>query len=124
MATAIRLVGSAACILIGCCLLPDNIATAAPFPLLFVPVAPCRVIDTRPNSGLSGPFGGPHIPAGTTRDFPIPASTCEIPAGAQAYSFNVTVAPPGPLRFLSIWPTGYAQPNVSTLNSFGGQVVA
>ena len=89
--------------------------------LAFFPVTPCRVADTR--SG-SGPFGGPSMTAGSTRNFTIPQSTCGIPSGAQAYSLNVTAVPPAPLTYLSIWPAGQPQPVVSTLNSFDGQVVA
>jgi hypothetical protein len=37
---------------------------------------------------------------------------------------NVTVVPQGPLSYLTLWPTGQSQPFVSTLNSFGGIVVA
>jgi hypothetical protein len=37
---------------------------------------------------------------------------------------NVTVVPPGPLTYLTLWPDGQAQPNVSTLNSWLGEVVA
>jgi hypothetical protein len=83
-------------------------------PLRFVPLTPCRVADTRSSVG---PFGGPSISAGTSRDFPLPASACGIPAAAQAYSLNVTAVPHGPLGYLTIWPTGYSQPLVSTLNS-------
>jgi hypothetical protein len=43
---------------------------------------------------------------------------------AMAYSLNVTVVPDGYLGYLSIWPTGDDQPNVSTLNSWTGKVVA
>ena len=89
--------------------------------LQFVPVTPCRVVDTR---NASGPFGGPTFGAAGTRDFPIPQSGCGIPAGAQAYSLNVTVVPKGPLPYLTLWPTGQPKPQVSTLNSFQGTVVA
>ncbi len=88
--------------------------------LRFIPVAPCRVADTR---NPAGPFGGPSMTAASTRDFTIPG-VCGIPATAQAYSLNVTVVPSGPLSFLTLWPTGQARPLVSTLNSFGGIVVA
>jgi sugar lactone lactonase YvrE len=87
----------------------------------FIPVAPCRVADTRNAAGL---FGGPTMAGGQTRSFAIPQSNCGIPATAQAYSLNVTVVPNGPLGYLSLWPTGQAQPGVSTLNSWGGAVVA
>jgi subtilase family serine protease len=91
--------------------------------LSFYPVAPCRVADTR---GANGPFGGPEMGVGSTstRSFAIPASGCNIPSTAAAYSLNVTVVPGGPLSYLSTWPTGSAQPLVSTLNSFDGSVVA
>ena len=90
-------------------------------PLQFIPVAPCRVADTR---NAAGPFGGPTIAAVTERSFAIPQSACGIPSTAQAYSLNVTVVPPGPLPYLTLWPDGQPQPNVSTLNSFDGEVLA
>ena len=89
--------------------------------LYFYPVTPCRVADTR---NASGTFGGPSLGAGTTRSFPIPSSSCGLPAAAQAYSFNMTVVPPGSLLYLSTWPAGQSQPVVSTLNDLQGQVVA
>ncbi len=89
--------------------------------LLFYPVTPCRVVDTR---GPAGPFGGPEMGAGTTRSFAIPASGCNVPSNAAAYSVNVTVVPDARLSYLSAWPTGQAQANVSTLNSWDGSVVA
>jgi uncharacterized repeat protein (TIGR03803 family) len=86
-------------------------------PLQFVPVAPCRVVDTRAN-------GGP-IQAGTWRDFAIPLlGDCGIPANAGAYSLNVTVVPHGRLGYLTIWPEGEMQPSVSTMNSPDGRVKA
>ncbi len=89
--------------------------------LSFYPVAPCRVADTR---GAVSPFGGPEMGSGETRSFPIPASTCNIPTTAAAYSMNVTVVPDGRLSYLSAWPAGSSQPVVSTLNSWDGAVVA
>ncbi|HXN46297.1 MAG TPA: fibronectin type III domain-containing protein, partial [Bryobacteraceae bacterium] len=96
-------------------------ATAPGSPLLFVPVTPCRVVDTR---NTFGPFGGPAMTADSTRSFAIPQSGCGIPDTAQAYSLNVTVVPRGALSYLTLWPEGQARPLVSTLNSFGGTVVA
>ena len=90
-------------------------------PLHFIAVTPCRVADTR---NAAGPFGGPTMAVGATRTFAIPQSLCNIPSSAQAYSLNVTAVPPGRLGFLSMWPAGQSQPYVSTLNSWGGIVVA
>ncbi|MGD0930407.1 MAG: choice-of-anchor tandem repeat GloVer-containing protein [Candidatus Korobacteraceae bacterium] len=91
-------------------------------PVQFVKVTPCRLVDTRnPN----GEFGGPSLQGGIPRFFIIPDNQdCNIPATAAAYSLNVTVAPHGPLGYLTIWPTGKNQPVVSTLNSVDGRVKA
>ena len=96
-----------------------TLITPPPVALRFVPLPPCRVADTRkPN----GPFGGPQIPGGGTRDFIIPNSACGVPATAQAYSLNVAVVPSGPLGYLTVWPAGQAQPVASTLNSLDGRI--
>ncbi len=82
----------------------------------FVPVTPCRVADTR---NPTGPFGGPELAGNTIRAFAVRNSNCGIPAGALAYSVNVTVVPNGSLGYLTLWPYGSSQPLVSTLNSDG-----
>jgi hypothetical protein len=87
----------------------------------FVPVTPCRIVDTR---NAAATFGGPSIAAGTSRDFPIPSSPCGIPSNATAYALNVTVVPHGALGYLTVWPAGQTQPFVSTLNSADGRVKA
>jgi len=89
--------------------------------LQFYPLTPCRVLDTR---NPAGAFGGPAIAGGTSRSFPIPSSACGVPATATAYSFNATVVPSGSLGYLTAWPTGSAQPVVSTLNSLDGTILA
>ncbi len=86
----------------------------APQGLQFVPITPCRIADTRPNSGLS---------AGSTRAFTI-GGVCGIPSNAAAYSLNFTVVPPGALSYITVWPQGQPQPTVSTLNSFDGRIKA
>jgi hypothetical protein len=91
-------------------------------PLQLIPVAPCRIMDTRK---ADGPLGGPTIPAGATRAIPVPSSSCGIPSNAAAYSLNVTVVPrAGVLNYLTVWPTGQSQPLVSTLNSLDGEILA
>jgi hypothetical protein len=89
--------------------------------LQFYPLTPCRILDTR---NPSGTFGGPSISGGTSRSFPIPSSTCNVPVNAAAYSLNVTAVPQGPLGYLTAWPAGQPQPLVSTLNSQDGTVLA
>jgi hypothetical protein len=84
--------------------------------LQFIPVTPCRVADTR---NAAGPFGGPELAAGASREFNVPQSACSIPSSAVAYSLNVTAVPSGSLAYLTMWPSGQTQPTVSTLNSDG-----
>lgn len=93
-------------------------------PLPFVPIAPCRVMDTRTGQGFSGSFGPPTPQANSTRTVPVTQSACGIPTTATAYSLNITVVPGGPLGFLTIWPSGSTRPLVSTLNALDGSVVA
>jgi M6 family metalloprotease-like protein len=79
----------------------------------FVPIAPCRAVDTRPNSILA---------RDSSRDFSFAA--CAIPANATALALNVTLVPTGQFGFLSIWPAGQARPVVSTMNSLDGRIKA
>jgi hypothetical protein len=100
-----------------------QIVNPVPSAVQFVPLTPCRVVDTRnPN----GTFGGPAITGNTSRSFPLSQSgnPCGIPATAIAYSLNVTVVPITTLGYLTIWPSGEGQPVVSTLNSPDGRVKA
>jgi hypothetical protein len=93
-------------------------------PLLFVSMAPCRVVDTRDASKPSG-FGPPSLAGeATPRSFSIPNGSCGIPSTAQAYSMNVTVVPHGELGYITVWPTGQNRPVASTLNSLDGEVKA
>jgi hypothetical protein len=95
---------------------PDGTANA----LQFFPLTPCRVADTRsPNGNLGGPF----IPAGVTRQFPI-LSSCGLPGNASAFSLNFTAVPHGPLAFITVWPSDQNQPLASTLNASTGAITA
>jgi uncharacterized repeat protein (TIGR01451 family) len=90
----------------------------------FYPTQPCRIADTRM---AAGPLGAPSLPAGQSRDFPVPSSSCGMPSTATAYSLNVTVVPDPVVRYLgylTTWPAGQPRPNSSTLNSWTGKVVA
>ena len=110
------------CAGMGAGLIASALLSAQTF-LNFVPVTPCRVVDTRfPNGAL----GSPTMAANTTRSFPLASSGCGLPAGAAAYSLNVTVVPQNgaALYYLSIWATGATQPVVSTLNDVAGETIA
>lgn len=102
-----------------------NQAAGAGLPVIssglhFVPIPPCRLIDTREDRGA---FGKPALAGATVRTFDLLSAGCAT-GTAKAYSLNVTVVPRGPLGYLTIWPAGSAQPFVSTLNSADGRVKA
>jgi hypothetical protein len=80
--------------------------------LVFVAMPPCRVVDTRTSSqGSSGAFGPPSLLGGVSRTLPILSNTtCMIPTLAQAYSLNIIVVPPGPLVYVTAFPTGQSSP--------------
>ena len=84
--------------------------------LSLYPVAPCRVIDTRK---LGPPFSGTLSPPVDVAD-----SACQPPAAAQAYVFNASVVPQGPLGYLTLWPDGQPRPLASTLNAMDGMVTS
>ena len=97
-----------------------SVAGAGPG-LSFVAITPCRIADTR---NPPGPFGSPAITNMQTRSFPILQSACSIPSTAAAYSLNVTVAPNGPLGYVTVWPTGLTRPGISLMNSYDGRIKA
>lgn len=92
--------------------------------LVYYPLTPCRVVDTRIDYRLPGPFGPPSMATRETRRFRFPTSPCTVPQGASAYSMTITAVPQGALQFLTAWPAGGPQPNVSSINSPAGRVLA
>lgn len=66
----------------------------------FVPVTPCRLLDTRE---ANGPYGGPAIAAGAQRAF-VAADRCGLPESVRSISGNVTVDAPGSAGTLRLFP--------------------
>jgi hypothetical protein len=83
------------------------------------PVGPSRILDSRSSSQV-GPYSTPWGP-GTQRDVTV-AGVGGVPVDADAVVLNVTATGTTASSFLSIWPTGQAQPNplVSSLNWTAG----
>jgi hypothetical protein len=78
-----------------------------PDDLLFVPLAPCRLADTRAGSGYPA-LGSTPLASLTPQTLPI-VGACGLPndyVAAEAYSLNVTVVPPGgtPGGYLVVYP--------------------
>jgi len=95
--------------------------------LVYTPVAPCRIVDTRNAGGA--------IAANTSRAFDVDGSTfvgqggvnssCGIPFGvARAVAMTIHSVSPAALGSFLAWPVGGVQPVASVLNFSAGQVVA
>src|SRR5262249_34257970 len=87
-------------------------ARAQSGPYQFFAVAPCRVVDTRSPASTNG---GPILGSNAQRDFAI-RGNCGVPTSAKAVSLNVTITGATTSSFLTLWPSGGARPNVSTLD--------
>ena len=98
--------------------------------LVYTPVAPCRLFDTRPSQGGTWP-----IPAAGTKNFLIlgqssyaaqggKASDCGITAGSNtaAVAMNVTVVTPAAGGFVTAYPFGAALPTAATVNFQAGDI--
>ena len=89
--------------------------------LMFHPVMPCRILDTR---SAIGPFGGPAIGASGSRTFTL-TNVCGVPADAGAISANVTAVNPAAPGDVLVYPNGIAPaPNASTISLRTGRTRA
>ena len=92
---------------------------------VYVPVTPCRVVDTRISNGT---FGAPALVADQQRSFLLADSHCDLPADMTAVSMNVTAVPidGGPVGYVTVWGTpqdaATEPPPTSTLNADTGEV--
>jgi hypothetical protein len=86
---------------------------------LFVPLKPCRLLDTRKVGGAYG--------AGATRHYWVRGSDldvsqggapfdCGIPATATAIQLNFTSVAPSAAGYLRAWPYDVTEPNATLLN--------
>lgn len=90
-------------------------------PVAFHPVAPARILDTRPATQV-GPYGSPWG-AGVSRDMAV-TGVGGVPASARAVALNVTVTGTTASGYLSVWPAGESRPAASSLNWSAGQTIA
>ena len=99
---------------------------SAQTPLRLVTIPPCRLVDTRLQNGGNGPIQGGTFQTFNLQTLAESGKFCPAfnLSSAVAYSLNVTVAPNGPLGYLTIWPTGEPQPVASLMNSPDGRVKA
>lgn len=96
--------------------------------LVFTPLSPCRIVDTR--------LAGGPIAAGTARGFKAwganfsaqggNAADCGIPQNTYvaALALNLVAVLPSAAGYITAYPFGEARGNVSTLNYVAGDIVA
>jgi hypothetical protein len=84
--------------------------------LLFQPVTPCRIVDTR--NEPDGPLAGPILGASPAERVFTIVPGCGIPADARVVSANVTVTGGGAAGDLRFFPADTPLP-VATTISFG-----
>jgi hypothetical protein len=77
-------------------------------------LAPQRVLDTRDGTGVAAP--GAVGPAGVV-DLAVTGAKGVPAAGVDAVILNVTVTEATAPSFVTVWPTGEAQPTASSLNT-------
>lgn len=100
-----------------------RMASAAPGDVVqtsFVPLAPTRILDTRPASatgGVTGPIG-----AGATVSFQV-TGVGGVPANATSVVLNMTVDSTTAGSYLTVFPTGSPLPTASNLNWSAGTTI-
>jgi hypothetical protein len=92
----------------------------------FIPITPCRLLDTRPQTEFnvgprSTPIGENSPVTFTAWDSGDDDSLCQIPSSATAISTNTTIVNPTTPSFLKLYPADAALPGTSNLNYVAGQ---
>ena len=97
--------------------------------LVYTPIEPCRIVDTRMPSSRGGPIG-----ADSARSFYSwvgnfgsmqggDDSNCGIPPSPAALAINVTAVNPDRDGYLTVYPAETTTPNASSLNYESGDIV-
>ena len=89
---------------------------------VYVPITPCRVMDTRPAPNNVGPRSTP-LTAQETHTISVLGSNgqCTVPLDASAVAMNVTAVNPTDASFLTVFPADAARPLASSLNWVAAQ---
>lgn len=98
--------------------------------LVFTPVTPCRIVDTRVaggaiNADSSRAFLGVAVSAGTGFAFQGGSSTdCGVAAvGASAVAINVTAVTPSGAGYATVYKSGETRPLAASVNYTAGAIV-
>jgi hypothetical protein len=93
-----------------------NAAVSSGERAVFVPINPCRLLDTR-TATVVGPRSTPlHAGEAYTQTVSGANGNCTIPTDAVAVAMNVTVVDGTVGSFLTVWPSNATRPLASVLN--------
>ncbi|MEV6527272.1 choice-of-anchor D domain-containing protein [Longispora sp. NPDC051575] len=84
--------------------------------LLFRPITPTRIADSRIGQGTPTAIG----PGGTANVVAPPALLAD---GTKVLALNLTAIAPTDQSYLTVWPNGGARPTVSNLNPYRNQII-
>lgn len=89
---------------------------------VFVPITPCRLVDTRPAPEQEGPRGTP-LTANETLVVLVHGANgnCLIPTDAVGVVMNVAAISPTSDSYLTVFPSDAAKPLAANLNWVAGQ---
>src|SRR4051794_29756878 len=85
-------------------------------PSALVPIAPCRLIDTRSASNVGEPKGALNPGEPVSLNVVGVHGNCSIPTGSAAIAINVTVVNPTASSYLTVYPAEGSQPVSSNIN--------
>ncbi|MEJ7650418.1 MAG: hypothetical protein WKF57_15505 [Nakamurella sp.] len=97
---------------------PSAVTPVSKQQMLYSPVAPCRIVDTRNTTPLASGSTRSFYVAGTFGFAPQGGKTggCGVPLGATSVSVSVTAIDPSNPGFLQAWPSDNVNAKVTVLN--------
>ncbi len=93
--------------------------------LVYTPVVPCRIVDTRAAGGALQPMAPRVFDGYNAVSFAFQggkSTNCGIPNGIAALAMNVYAVNPTNVGLIKVWPQGQPEPDVSTVNYQAGLV--
>ena len=103
----------------------DRPAAAAPAGSVYVPLTPCRVLDTRAADAALVPGSSRTVQvAGSSGAIENQGGTpggCGVPTDATAVEVAVSAVAPTGNGYLRVWPSDRSQPNATFVNFTAGQ---
>lgn len=95
--------------------------------LVFTPITPCRLLDTRVAGGIISATSTRHFIGFTDSDFSSQGgadSDCGIPAGAAAIQVNLALVNPVQAGYATAYPFGEERPLAASINYLAGLTIA